>query len=773
MLFGELRRCEGITGEMYDQMEGKFKKLLEEIRVEISTQAKMVQLELEMQPTKTVEEVDQLMVLKSKEEKDAENLVVAKEKKMTEDQARIAAAQRDLDGALDALHGVAFPRLYRKDLVQLKALTNPPKGVKRVMESVCILLGVHPKPKSGKKPADYWSAAKKLLSDPKNLLERLMTFDRENLRESAVKKVQSNIQKPEDVLKIFKACAPISMWVEAMCVYHNARMQVIPKRAALKTAEEKLTQTMDELTEAQEKLKDLDSRMFEVVDSAVASPSTSCRMVERRKGAEVYLGGTGLGKEIQNSLITTPDILQLSILPTCKDFSRVLLNPGMVVLDEDYACKGVFSCYTEIPKRRLRQLCRWQYKATPSISSMEMASEDSETILPKRKENNLNEGEIQEACEKDVLLQTIKSLKSQLESTKQQVVSLTETLEEERRISKESLANAEKEIQRLKKEAGGAAACDQRDRLMPHDRQTLIKPPTVNYGTCFLEISPGAPLTVVLSPGVDPITDLLSSAESMWRASAWKTPPTAIAARAAHAKDLSTENKIITPTAKPLMINLQGQANKEMGTFNSQSYIIDMKLLNKNLLRTLGNRFQQAIFMENVKELRISSTELNPLNLCNPDFRFPVIMDVQKPHHPPEQCVKGKLTESPEVDVGPCATNPPHIRHTLPKSSPVKSSQIWSVKTDPFGTRQSRKKSPSGLSKEITENVFLPQRGDVTRDNDEWPAWNDRDLVREYCELDCTVFEPEFTLQENVRKAAVIRSFYYDLETYLRKKDLV
>ncbi|GMH45495.1 hypothetical protein BSKO_13452 [Bryopsis sp. KO-2023] len=564
MLLGELRRCDAITWERYVQMEGTFKKLLEEKRVEIATETKMLESELEMQPAKTIEEVDRLMVLRSKEKKDAENLVVLKEKKMTEDKAMIAAAQRHLDGALDALHRVCFPRLCRKDLVEIKSLTNPPEGIKRVMESVCILLGVHPKPKLGKKPADYWSVAKKLLSDPKNFLERLMTCDRENLRDSAVKKVQPYIQNPEHVRRIFKACAPISMWVEAMCAYHNARLQVTLKRAALKAAQENLPQTMAELTAAQEKLKDLDSMMFKllvflfkVMDSAVASPSTSCRMVERRKGAEVYLGGTGLDKEIQNRLITTPDILQLSILPACKDFSRLLSNPAMVVLDEGHVCKGVFSGHTEIPKRRLRQLCGWQYKANPSISSMEMASE-SETIPPKRKKGNLNEGGFQGACEKNMLLQTIKSLKSQLESTKQQVVSLNKILEEERRISKEALANAEKEIQRLKKAAGGAA-CDQRDRLMQHVRQTLIEPPTLISGTCFLEISPGGPLIVVLSPGVHPMTDLLSSAELMWRGSAWKTQPT-------NTNQLSIQTKLKRFSFEDMTLHLNSACTQSVGS---------------------------------------------------------------------------------------------------------------------------------------------------------------------------------------------------------------
>lgn len=88
----------------------------------------------------------------------------------------------------------------------------------------------------GKKIPDYWEASKKLLNDPTKFLESLLTFDKENIPDPIIKKIEPYIQMeeftPEAVLKVSKACTSICMWVRAMYVYHNVALGVSRQWAA-------------------------------------------------------------------------------------------------------------------------------------------------------------------------------------------------------------------------------------------------------------------------------------------------------------------------------------------------------------------------------------------------------------------------------------------------------------------------------------------------------------------------------------------------------------
>lgn len=54
--------------------------------------------------------------------------------------------------------------LNKTDVVEVRAMQNPPAGVKTVMDAVCIMKAIKPKRKDGDKPGqkidDYWEPAK-------------------------------------------------------------------------------------------------------------------------------------------------------------------------------------------------------------------------------------------------------------------------------------------------------------------------------------------------------------------------------------------------------------------------------------------------------------------------------------------------------------------------------------------------------------------------------------------------------------------------------------
>ena len=91
--------------------------------------------------------------------------------------------------------------LNKNDVVEVRAMTRPPAGVKMVIEAVCIMKDVKPKKVAGDKPGerinDYWEPGKALLMDPGKFLEGLFKFDKDNIPDDVIKKIQPLIDNPD------------------------------------------------------------------------------------------------------------------------------------------------------------------------------------------------------------------------------------------------------------------------------------------------------------------------------------------------------------------------------------------------------------------------------------------------------------------------------------------------------------------------------------------------------------------------------------------------
>lgn len=90
--------------------------------------------------TNDKKEADETKRVVTQQEADA-NIQADKAKSIAED------AQRDLDAALPALEKAveSLKNLSRNDVVEVKALQNPPMGVKLVMEATSIMFDEKPK----------------------------------------------------------------------------------------------------------------------------------------------------------------------------------------------------------------------------------------------------------------------------------------------------------------------------------------------------------------------------------------------------------------------------------------------------------------------------------------------------------------------------------------------------------------------------------------------------------------------------------------------------
>ncbi|RDD38836.1 Dynein heavy chain 1, axonemal [Trichoplax sp. H2] len=197
-------------------------------------------------------------------------VVVQKEEKQAAIQAQKTQeiadeAQRELNEALPALEAAlsSLKSLNRNDVVEVRTMHKPPAGVRMVIETVSIMKGIKPRKvagdKVGMKVDDYWEPGKALLSDPGKFLDSLFKYDKDNIPDSIINKIQPYIDseefQPSAISRVSKACTSICQWVRAMYKYHFVAKNVAPKRERLQEAQADLVETQRILEEAKSRLQ--------------------------------------------------------------------------------------------------------------------------------------------------------------------------------------------------------------------------------------------------------------------------------------------------------------------------------------------------------------------------------------------------------------------------------------------------------------------------------------------------------------------------------------
>merc|ERR1719265_2954598 len=121
----------------------------------------------------------------------------------------------------------------------------------------------------GKKFDDYWEPSQKIvLADPKKLLDDLFEFDKDNISEKVIEKIEPYIARedfdPAAIKKSSVACEALCLWTRAMYKYHFVAKAVEPKRQMLAAAEADLEQTMTKLRSAQSQLKAVEEKLAQL-----------------------------------------------------------------------------------------------------------------------------------------------------------------------------------------------------------------------------------------------------------------------------------------------------------------------------------------------------------------------------------------------------------------------------------------------------------------------------------------------------------------------------
>ena len=230
---------------------------------------------------KTQIEVEEMMVQITADKADAAIIKekVSKEEaaaneKATATQAIADDAQRDLDEAIPALAAAVkcLEKLSKADIDEVKNLQKPPTGVLLSVEAVSIMFGLKPvkikdpENPTGPKINDYFSVGKKeLFMNAKKLLADMKAYDKDNIPEKVITRVDPYIVNPgftpEAVKRASLACEAICMWVRAMHKYHFVARAVEPKRQALAGAQKELDATMALLNDAKKRLKAVMDRL--------------------------------------------------------------------------------------------------------------------------------------------------------------------------------------------------------------------------------------------------------------------------------------------------------------------------------------------------------------------------------------------------------------------------------------------------------------------------------------------------------------------------------
>ncbi|XP_076227546.1 dynein axonemal heavy chain 7 isoform X3 [Nomia melanderi] len=230
----------------------------------------------------------------------------------------------------------ALDTLTTTDVAVVRAMKQPPYGVKLIVESVCVLKVLtvvqffeirNAKPNGltevcssshraqqikpqriqqadGTYSDDYWRAALRMLSDAK-FLDSLLNFDKDNIPESVIENIRKQYLTnpdfdPEKIKKVSAACEGLCRWVYAMSEYDKVSKAVAPKRKALGEAQRVYDNAMttlhakrEQLYQVQERLRTLEELLeqrrlaFQSMSEKVADCET------KLKRAEDLIGGLG------------------------------------------------------------------------------------------------------------------------------------------------------------------------------------------------------------------------------------------------------------------------------------------------------------------------------------------------------------------------------------------------------------------------------------------------------------------------------------------------
>ncbi|VVC38423.1 Dynein heavy chain, coiled coil stalk,P-loop containing nucleoside triphosphate hydrolase,Dynein heavy [Cinara cedri] len=256
---GGLRELEFATLQVNQMKEDLFKlgPQLQKAQKETDAMMKMISHE-------TVE-VEKVTAKVQEDEKVANVIAEAANELKIECEADLALAIPVLEEAINALN-----TLKQDDIRLVKAMQNPPEGVKTVMSAVCVMISMPPDripdpDKPGKFKFDFWGPSKRLLGDI-NFLQKLKDYDKDNIPVHIMAEIRKTYIpdpnfKPSIIAKASSAAKGLCQWIIALNMYDEVVKVVAPKKAKLDIANAEYEANMLILEEKRKQVKELQERL--------------------------------------------------------------------------------------------------------------------------------------------------------------------------------------------------------------------------------------------------------------------------------------------------------------------------------------------------------------------------------------------------------------------------------------------------------------------------------------------------------------------------------
>ena len=276
----------GISGSKhrYDHGLDTLKRTEEEVE---DKQQALELLKPHLKTTMAETQEAEVEIAREKEEAGEIRKVVAQEEEETskkESEARSIEehCQTELSEALPALHKAmeAVRNIDKGQLTLIKAMGQPPEGIKMIMSGVCIMLGETVRARkdaTGKMQNEldlYWDVCKKkVLCDLTKFQSTMIGFaekiEREEEKgiEQRIDMIQKNYLKKKEfcdmkvVEKLSGSLVGIVQWLTASELFYRVNRKVKPMKAQLESAQSDLAVAQSDLKKKRDALKQVDDRL--------------------------------------------------------------------------------------------------------------------------------------------------------------------------------------------------------------------------------------------------------------------------------------------------------------------------------------------------------------------------------------------------------------------------------------------------------------------------------------------------------------------------------